>query len=148
MTSAACAIGYPMRPDRISGPTRWSRNSNDVTTPRLPPPPRTPQNRSGSFLALAVTSSPLAVTTSAESRLSMVRPRFRVSQPNPPPSVRPATPGGEVMPRGAGVVVPAAPHGDTQAMLGGEVDATDHVGGAGTADDQRGAPVNHGIPDA
>ena len=30
-----------------------SANSNDVTTPKLPPPPRTPQKRSGFSSALA-----------------------------------------------------------------------------------------------
>ena len=29
-----------MRPESTSGPTRWSLNSNEVTTPKLPPPPR------------------------------------------------------------------------------------------------------------
>ena len=33
----------------------WSRNSNSVTTPKLPPPPRRPQNRSGCSVALART---------------------------------------------------------------------------------------------
>ena len=28
------------------GPTGWRRNSNSVTTPKLPPPPLMPQNRS------------------------------------------------------------------------------------------------------
>ena len=35
-----------------------------VTTPKLPPPPRSAQNRSGSLSAVARTSSPSAVTTS------------------------------------------------------------------------------------
>lgn len=37
-------------------------------------------------------TEPSAVTTSAESRLSMVSPAFAVSQPVPPPSVRPPMP--------------------------------------------------------
>ena len=45
-------------------------------------------------------SSPSAVTTSAEIRLSMVRPNLRLSQPKPPPSVSPATPVVELMPSG------------------------------------------------
>ena len=60
--------------------------------PKFPPPPRTPQNRSGLTLSLAVTSSPSAVTRSTESRLSTVAPYLRISQPMPPPSVRPAMP--------------------------------------------------------
>jgi hypothetical protein len=62
--------------DRAStvGPTGCSRYSNAVTTPKLPPPPRSPQNRSGSSRSLARSSSPSAVTTSAERRLSTVAP--------------------------------------------------------------------------
>ena len=47
---------------------------NDVTTPKLPPPPRIAQNRSGFSSALARTRSPSASTTSASSRLSIVEP--------------------------------------------------------------------------
>ena len=60
--------------------------------PKLPPPPRIAQKRSGFSSSLAVTNSPSAVTTSAERRLSTVAPCFRISQPMPPPSVRPAMP--------------------------------------------------------
>ena len=74
------------------GPTSWSRSTNDVTIPKLPPPPRRPQNRSGLLSALAVTSRPSAVTTSAEIRLSGVSPHLRSSQPLPLPSVSPAIP--------------------------------------------------------
>ena len=42
--------------------------------------------------SLAVTIRPSAVTTSTETRLSIVRPYLRTSQPIPPPSVRPAIP--------------------------------------------------------
>src|SRR5258706_1941763 len=34
-------------PRLTSGPTGWSANSNDVTTPKLPPPPRSAQKISG-----------------------------------------------------------------------------------------------------
>ena len=74
------------------GPTSCSRYSNDVTMPKLPLPPRSPQKRSGFSSALAVTRSPAAVTTSADSRLSAVRPHLRSSQPLPLPSVSPAIP--------------------------------------------------------
>src|SRR5205814_10135938 len=42
----------------------------------------------------------LARTTSASSRLSMVRPNLRVKWPDPPPRVSPATPVVETMPKG------------------------------------------------
>ena len=44
--------------------------------------------------------SPFAVTTSAASRLSIVRPKRRLSQPKPPPRVSPAMPVVELMPSG------------------------------------------------
>src|SRR5687768_9442284 len=53
--------------------------------PKLPPPPRSPQNRSALSVALAVRRRPSAVTTSAESRLSQVKPYMRCNQPMPPP---------------------------------------------------------------
>ena len=60
--------------------------------PKLPPPPRSPHSSSGFSSSLACTSCPSAVTTSAASRLSQVRPTLRISQPMPPPSVNPAIP--------------------------------------------------------
>ena len=45
-----------------------------VTTPKLPPPPRSAQNRSAFSFSLAVRTRPSAVTTSAERRLSIDRP--------------------------------------------------------------------------
>ena len=89
-----------MRPDSTCGPSGCSLNSNEVTTPKLPPPPRSAQNRSGFPRPLTCRSLPSAVTTSAEIRLSMVNPNLRVVQPKPPPSVRPATPVVELMPSG------------------------------------------------
>src|SRR5207248_8501918 len=56
-------------------PTGCVRNSNEVTTPKLPPPPRSAQNSSGCSFALACARDPSARTTSAPSRLSIVRPR-------------------------------------------------------------------------
>ena len=47
--------GWTTSPDSTSGPTGCSRNSNDVTTPKLPPPPRIAQNRSGCSVSLART---------------------------------------------------------------------------------------------
>ena len=57
----------------------WNRKL--VTTPKLPPPPRSAQNRSGCCVSLAVTTLPSASTTSASSRLSIVRPCLRVEVP-------------------------------------------------------------------
>ena len=60
-------------PPTASG-TGWRRNLNRVTTPKLPPPPRIAQNRSGSWSSSTTRTSPSAVTISAASRLSMVEP--------------------------------------------------------------------------
>ncbi|MEJ2358438.1 MAG: hypothetical protein P8Y13_10230, partial [Deinococcales bacterium] len=54
-----------------------ARNRKLVTTPKLPPPPRRAQKRSGCSSALAVTKLPSARTTSALRRLSRVRPHPR-----------------------------------------------------------------------
>ncbi len=99
-SAPACSSGCTTRPDKTCGPSGWSLNSNEVTTPKLPPPPRSAQKRSGLSVSLARTSLASAVTTSAEIRLSMVSPNLRVVQPKPPPSVRPATPVVELMPSG------------------------------------------------
>ena len=56
-------------------PAGWVRNVNEVTTPKLPPPPpRQAQNRSELVLALAVRSWPSAVTICSDGRLSQVSP--------------------------------------------------------------------------
>src|SRR5215472_7143279 len=81
-----------------TGPTGCSWYSNDVTTPKLPPPPRSPQKSSEFCLALAVSNLPSAVTTSADRRLSQLRPCFPCSQPSPPPRVSPAIPVVETTP--------------------------------------------------
>ena len=73
-------------------PSGTQRNSNSVTIPKLPPPPRTPQKRSAFSSALAVTNSPSAVTRSTDTRWSTESPYLRWIQPIPPPSVSPATP--------------------------------------------------------
>ncbi len=46
----------------------------------------------------------------------------------------------------AGHVVAAAADRGVQAVLAGHVDRGHHVGGAGTAQDQAGTPVDHGVP--
>ena len=77
-----------------------ARKRNEVTTPKFPPPPRNAQNRSGFSSALARAWEPSASTTSAASRLSMVRPHFPLRYPRPPPRVSPPTPVVEMIPAG------------------------------------------------
>ena len=105
-TSALCSTGQNVGPPMIV-PTSCRRNVNDVTAPKLPPPPRSAQNRSGCSSAFAVTWRPSASTTSASSRLSIERPKRRVRWPRPPPSVRPPTPVVEMIP--LGVASPCSP---------------------------------------
>src|SRR5204862_6430928 len=99
------SIGRKVGPPTTS-PTGWARNVNSVTTPKLPPPPRSAQKSSAFSSALALTCSPSASTTSAESRLSIVSPQPRVRYPIPPPSVSPPTPVVEMIPHGT-----ASPYG-------------------------------------
>ena len=54
MTSVARSNGQAISPPTTWGPTGWSWKVNRVTTPRLPPPPRSAQNRSGWRSRLAV----------------------------------------------------------------------------------------------
>ena len=91
-TGTACSIGQNTAPAMTCGPSGCSRNRKSVTTPKLPPPPRRPQNRSAFSSTPARTNSPSAVTRSADSSESTVKPNFRMIQPIPPPSVRPASP--------------------------------------------------------
>ena len=66
--------------------------------PKLPLPPCSAQNSSLFSSSLAVTTRPSAATSSTSSRLSQASPHSRSSQPEPPPSVRPATPVDETRP--------------------------------------------------
>ena len=70
-----------------------------VTTPKLPPPPRIAQKSSGCESASTGTISPSAVTISAASRLSIVRPNLRTRKPMPPPTVSPPMPTDPVSPK-------------------------------------------------
>ena len=58
------------------------------------------QKRSEFSDSLARRICPSAVTTSAETKLSMLRPCLRVSQPIPPPRVSPPTPVWPIKPTG------------------------------------------------
>ena len=91
-TSRAIGPGYISIPPSTIGPTGCTSNSNSVTTPKLPPPPRMPQKSSGFSTSDTVISSPSAVTSWTERRLSQVSPSFRSSHPEPLPSASPATP--------------------------------------------------------
>ena len=67
-------------------------NSNAVTTPKLPPPPRSAQNKSVCSDGVARVTSPSAVTTSIAVTWFAARPCWRANQLRPPPSVYATTP--------------------------------------------------------
>src|ERR1700733_1451472 len=69
-----------------------SFNSNSVTTPKLPPPPRKAQNKSAFSFALARTTELSAVTRVNPATLSQDNPNLRVSHPVPPPRINPDAP--------------------------------------------------------
>src|SRR5215218_6825084 len=77
-------------------PTNWrsscSRNWNRVTTPKLRPPPRMAQNSSGCDWSSTWSNWPSAVTSSAASRLSMVRPVLADQVADPAAEGEPADP--------------------------------------------------------
>ena len=99
-SSSARPIGSVTVPYVTCPSSGCSRNSNEVTIPKFAPAPRMPQKSSGCSSSLARTCRPSAVTSSTDSRLSIVRPSLRCSRPIPPPSVRPATPVCETTPTG------------------------------------------------
>src|SRR3990170_4028575 len=132
--------------------TGWRRYSSEVSTPKLPPPPRMAQNRSSFSLSLATRNRPSAVTTSAETRLSHESPNPRARYPMPPPSVRPAMPVVEMMPpvvAGAEARHAGAPasHGEVEPVLVREVHGGDDVAGVGAAHDYGRPAVDHGVVD-
>ena len=67
--------GSSSRPPTIVE-TSCSRYWNRVATPKLPPPPRIAQNSSGCVWSSTWSSWPSAVTSSAASSWSIVRPCF------------------------------------------------------------------------
>src|SRR6516164_5489474 len=92
ITRAACDHGQDKK-NRTICPAGRVVKVNEVTTPKLPPPPpRQAQNRSGLVLALHVLSWPSAVTICRDFTLSLVRPYARDTTPTPPPRVSPAMP--------------------------------------------------------
>ncbi len=64
----------------------------EVTTPKLPLPPRSAQNRSGSRPASTVRTMPSAVTTVISRTWSAAKPKVLAIGPTPPPRVKPTTP--------------------------------------------------------
>jgi len=64
MTSAA----YPTRPENTLRRCGCNLRTNSMQTPKLDPPPRIAQKRSGFSVALAVKTDPLAMTTVAWKR--------------------------------------------------------------------------------
>ena len=112
MISRACGRGNASIPPITIGPTGCRSNSNSVTTPKFPPPPRSPQNRSGFSSALARTTLPSAVTTSADAQARAGRP------------VRPLEPAAAAAEReAADARVRHTAAGDSQAvLLGGAVE--------------------------
>ena len=91
-TVGASSAGHATSPARMVGPSGCSSNVKSVTTPKLPPPPRRPQNRSGFSAWEARTMEPSAVTTWQDLSASIASPIFRMRWPMPPPSVSPAMP--------------------------------------------------------
>src|SRR5713101_943014 len=74
MTRAACDHGQD-RKNRQMAPAGWVVKVNEVTTPKLPPPPpRQAQNRSEFWLELHVLTWPSAVTIWRDCTLSLVSP--------------------------------------------------------------------------
>src|ERR1700751_1498619 len=74
ITRAACDHGQD-RKNRTICPTGRVRKVNEVTTPKLPPPPpRQAQNRPKFWLELPVLPWPSAVTIWSDCTLSLVSP--------------------------------------------------------------------------
>jgi hypothetical protein len=76
--------GHYGRPDFVH--PKFERGDD----PKISATPRTAQNRSSYFTALAVTRSPSAVTITTERILLQVAPNAPISQPFPPPKEDPA----------------------------------------------------------
>ena len=157
------------------GPTRWAWNSNEVTTPKFPPPPRSAQNRSGWLVSLAVTTSPAAVTTWAETQVVAGQSEPALQHPHPAVQRQAADAGlgdlagGYGQPEQLGLVVEVGQGGaalnpdaladrvDLDAAHQGQVDQQSVVAGAVPGDavpaaahrhrQARGAGETHGLDD-
>ncbi len=90
-----------------TNPIGCTLKSNDVTMPKLPPPPpRHAQYKSAFSFAFARTYSPFAFTSRTPAMLSQVSPYLRDVTPKPPPSASPAMP--TLKPLAAGTVSPTS----------------------------------------
>ena len=96
-------------PRFTSGPTSCSANSNSVTTPKLPPPPRSAQCRSAFSAADAVTTR--AVGGDDARRHEVVAAQAVLAR-------QPADPAAEAQAGDAGVADHAARHGQTVLLRG------------------------------
>ena len=92
-------------PASTVGPTWCSRNPNRTTTPKLPPPPRSAHNSSGSVDAFTVTGRPSAVTRFGCS--GQAAPAHKVAEPAA--ESEPADPGMADDPTGHGEAVRLRP---------------------------------------
>ena len=98
-SSRACARGNSSIPPITIGPTGCRSNSNSVTTPKLPPPPRRPQSRSAFSSALALHDAAVGGhDLGRRAGSAQVTPYSRSSQPLPLPSVSPPTPVSDTRP--------------------------------------------------
>ena len=97
-TSRAWSIGQTIFPPRITGSIRCSRYSIEVTTPKLPPPPRRPQQQVGVFVDSLAWRKCRRRLRHRPTTLSQASPKRRPEPSQPPPSVRPAAPVCETVP--------------------------------------------------
>ena len=100
-TAPAIGAGCISIPPSSVGPIGWSSNSNSVTTPKFPPPPRVPQNRSAFSDSEAVSVAPVrghdldrAQAVAGEAQLSLQPARCRCRAPRPPTPVVEFAPAG------------------------------------------------------
>src|ERR671925_598191 len=126
---AASSAAQKTGPASTVGPTGCSANRKEVTTPKLPPPPRSAQNRPG--------------CSSAAARGQAVGLRFVVDVAPQSTALHPGRATGGVDPHGphrrevdddpvvahggAGHAVAAAPDGDLQVVVACEAHRCDHI---------------------
>jgi hypothetical protein len=123
--------------------------------PKLPPPPRSAQNSSGFSSAAARNeaehcSEPVELRLSVEvaeraPSLGLRGTRLRID--DDAPHERQVDHQAALAHREPRDVVTAAAHGEQQLVLTCKADGLHHIRHAGTARDQRGATVDHRVPD-
>src|SRR6266545_961137 len=159
-----------------TGPSGWAVNSNVVTTPKLPPPPRSAQNRSGFSVSLARRSCPSAVTIptqrqpgdagGGDNATGNRQPeglRLAVDIPPGRPTLHAHSPSAGIDPHAThrrqiqhqpviadavtGDAMPPGAHRRQQLLLAGQVDRVDDVGGARALHDQARTAIHPPILD-